>query len=169
MGAIAAFLIRSKNFLKYPLAGARILFYLSSAYIAYFLYYDGISKLNDDYIFYGYTAIALMFASGILVAVCKQKNTVTYKILTNRFLTTCGKYCYAIYVFNRPFVNIIRDKVYNPNTASAILGTQMIPQIFFTFLLFTVSFILAFLSWHLLEKHFLKLKKFFPSVHSNKI
>ncbi len=85
------------------------------------------------------------------------------RVLCSQFLRTCGKYSYGIYVLH-PFVIERVDSFAKSATAQGVIGTSY-EAYALTRTLLGVSgvFALAFLSWHLYEKHFLRLKAFFPS------
>ncbi len=84
-------------------------------------------------------------------------------MLCSRFLQTFGKYSYGIYVLH-PFVVERIDAFVKSDAVRHVLGTSYeayaIPR---TLLGVSGAFVVAFLSWHLYEKHFLRLKAFFPS------
>ena len=68
-----------------------------------------------------------------------------------------------MYLFNRPLVDLIEENWFGPNRFPFRLYGSSIPgQIAFTLAILAITTIMALLSWHLFEKHFLKLKKYFP-------
>lgn len=75
------------------------------------------------------------------------------------FLKWCGKYSYAMYVFH-PAIYLICTSWLRSNwslarTAPALyLGCEFI-------VLLAMVFLVSWTSWHLFEKHFLKMKRFF--------
>ena len=73
-----------------------------------------------------------------------------------------GKYSYAAYLFHFPLNILIRDFVFNPASATNTAG-QLILQVAFYLASAVGTLGLAWLSWNLMEKHFLKLKNYFPS------
>jgi len=66
-----------------------------------------------------------------------------------------GKYSYAIYIFHRFF---------DPYIERFLVPVHPIwLSIWLTIILFCfISYGIAWLSWHVFERHFLKLKRFFP-------
>ena len=80
----------------------------------------------------------------------------------NRVLRAFGKFSYAMYVFNKPII-------------AAIIGALMVTQLPFllgpdvTLALFVALAVLllrswpAVISWHLFEKHALRLKRYFQT------
>lgn len=74
-------------------------------------------------------------------------------------LRSCGKYSYAMYVFH----NILHKLVGEP-WLIARFGKPPVPIAFIYGLgVFAISYVVAFCSYHALEKHFLKLKRFFDA------
>ena len=95
----------------------------------------------------GVTAFSAMSA-GLLILSLYHPIRVVF---SSRPLRSFGKYSYAIYVFHvmlLPFVVSLRARLGSP---------------LFIFFFEAVSFSLGWASWHLFEKYFLRLKRFFPA------
>jgi len=111
----------------------------------------------------GFPLLAVMGASLISIGTGKAEgNARIRKAFSSRMLVTVGKYSYAMYVFHLPLV-IALDTVGlhmrsfsggNPPGVFAALAYSVVSAI--------ITFVVAFASWHLYEKHFLKLKRLFP-------
>ena len=87
------------------------------------------------------------------------------RLTQSAILRSFGKYSFALYLFhghlNRWFEKLGFD-VYGrgaPSGAGSILAKQLL----YLFMAIGFSYLLAFLSWHLYEKHFLRFKAAFPS------
>jgi peptidoglycan/LPS O-acetylase OafA/YrhL len=77
-------------------------------------------------------------------------------------LCSLGKYSYGIYVFHPPVIQAVRSLFRNPVVAQALGEMNGGPLLAFRLtLIFGASYALAYLSWHLYEKHFLTLKRHF--------
>ena len=89
-----------------------------------------------------FSCIGFLFGEGS--ALCK-------KVFTGRFLTALGKYSYGIYVFHLPvYVIIARQQLLNTGGEDKnwlLAGVA-----------FVTTCLCSFASYHLMEKHFLKLK-----------
>lgn len=104
----------------------------------------------------GLTVLAVFFAGLLVLAVRAAEGGRLRRLLENRALTAVGKYSYAIYVFHSlilvatvslfPSLSRLPVFVAKPLTAVWVLAA---------------SFAAAWLSYHLFEKHFLRLKRFF--------
>lgn len=103
----------------------------------------------------GYTSIALFSAALIGVFITHPPQHILRRFFQNSILTFWGKYSYSMYLFHMTVVLILLDvfwhsslrgwKAYVLYIVTTYLGTTMI----------------ALLTWHLLEKHMLRLKRFF--------
>ncbi len=77
-----------------------------------------------------------------------------------------GKYSYGIYVYGNLLIAACAPYVTAPGLADA-LGSAYAGQLVYAVLLGTTTVVMAVMSWHLYEKHFLKLKHWFNSEPSN--
>jgi peptidoglycan/LPS O-acetylase OafA/YrhL len=103
------------------------------------------------------TLIAALYAAALIVLLTGPRDGLLSTAFSWAPLRSMGKYSYALYIFH-PFVYVGLDAwlaarrpglfahAYNPLMCAAAMG---------------VTFVGAFASWHLYEKHFLKLKRFF--------
>ena len=108
----------------------------------------------------GYTLIALLFAAGLAAIVIAVPSSMPVRALSSAPLVTFGKFSYALYVFH-PFV--LRAVEQTPLGYLASTAQERAPFwiLCFPTLMILVSLAVASLSWHLFEKHFLKLKRHF--------
>lgn len=106
----------------------------------------------------GFSALALLFGGVIVLATASP----WARWFENPILRTLGKYSYALYLFNLPLRAVVRDEGLTPEKVPAVLGSHLPGQILFYAVATALSFAAAYLSWHLYEKHFLRLKRFFP-------
>jgi peptidoglycan/LPS O-acetylase OafA/YrhL len=100
---------------------------------------------------YGYTLDAIFWATLMGFFLCGGQHFMK-RILTGRLMTGLGKYSYGMYIFHWPlYIIISRQFIFNVSTQNK------------TWLLAAVAFVTtclcSFASYHLLEKHFLKLKQ----------
>jgi peptidoglycan/LPS O-acetylase OafA/YrhL len=105
----------------------------------------------------GYTCLGVFF-SLLLLACLIGTNTVNrgwQKFLSLAPLRAIGKYSFAIYVFHFPLQLYAERFLPPPEQRTGWLGMEFLVGIGL------VTYIAAFLSYHLYEKHFLKLKSWF--------
>ncbi len=74
-----------------------------------------------------------------------------------------GKYSYALYLFHGHMNRLFEKLGFNPNRGLIIGGSVLPWQMVYLAASFAASLAVAYLSWHLYEKHFLRLKVFFPT------
>jgi peptidoglycan/LPS O-acetylase OafA/YrhL len=80
------------------------------------------------------------------------------RLLEMRLLRAVGRYSFAMYVFHLFILNAFGDAIRDfwSFTGSAI-------PLLYVLTIIGLSFMAGFISYHLLEKHFLRLKSYFPS------
>lgn len=143
-GAILALLVRSEGFVA-----ARL---LKRAWVLLFI--AGVlavvtaSVVYVGWIVYSFTALAS--ASFIYVSIFSPRKWLQ-AVMTNRFLIYSGTISYGLYLLHKISFGIVQTLHLDRNPYLPI------PIIFVT------SFALAAISWNLLEKPFLSLKRFFES------
>jgi len=113
---------------------------------------------------FGYSLLSLMFAAWILWVMSGANPLASgTRLLEMPWLQTIGKYSYALYVFHWPIARIVHEflarknwKLYPDRVESSI------PDALIEFVLVSaITFSAAWLSWHLYEVHWLKLKRYF--------
>jgi peptidoglycan/LPS O-acetylase OafA/YrhL len=109
----------------------------------------------------GYSLLALVFTILIARAVAGENLPISFgqSLLCSKPLRALGKYSFAMYVFHAP-LNSYVGMVWLEQ-----LGWRQHPTtlqgLVYVIALSMGAFLLAWLSFHLLEKHFLRLKRFF--------
>lgn len=106
-----------------------------------------------------YTLIAFYFLLLMKIAVYGQTHTWVRTLLANPWIRQIGKYSYAMYLLHMPVRYGVRFFCLNEVQMRSFPGGPLAGQVFFYGVAFAATFGLAALSWHLLEKRFLSLKK----------
>ena len=104
----------------------------------------------------GITALAIFFSGLLVLAVDAAEGSRLGGLLKINALRTIGKYSYAIYVFHP----LILDATVRFIPALSRAGAVIAKPVTLTLVL-AASFVASWLSYHLYEKHFLRLKRFF--------
>ncbi|HMB95887.1 MAG TPA: acyltransferase [Tepidisphaeraceae bacterium] len=112
-----------------------------------------------------YSVIAIFFGCVLLTVRTSPSGSMTSWLFTRRWLRFLGRYSYAIYLVHLPVRTIVRDFVYPQDRFASAFGSALPGQFIFFVLCASLSILLALMSWHLLEKHFLRLKRYFPVRH----
>jgi len=162
VGATIAILIRDAANHQTMLWTARVLFVLCGAFTTIMLFSGHINKKLGMMINYGYTIIAFLFGSALVLLLNCSPTSILYRIFSSKTLAVFGMYSYGIYLVNRPLVELLHNRVFDYRDFPRLYGSRLPGQFMFTLLLIASSFAIAFLLYHLFEKHFLKLKRYFP-------
>ena len=164
VGCLIALLVRNKNWLRIIETQFRLITFMAVSMLMFVLLFSAKARNSAEaplMITMGYTSLAFVYGCLVFFA---YRNTGSSMWLATRlrsgFLTIFGKYSYAIYVIHFPIAVYQREffaRIAERSSESTTLGLWVLSPL----LGVLVSFGLAQLSWHLLEKHFLKLKKRF--------
>ncbi len=106
--------------------------------------------------------LAILF--GYLLVACLQlpRESMRYRFLTSSILCSFGRYSYALYLIHLPVAVVLARFLFDPTKHP--VGKSVVPAFIAFFVLATsVCWVLALLSWHLYEKHFLKLRPRYPT------
>lgn len=111
-------------------------------------------------------SLVAVFSGALLVGtMTAAADGIGTRVTHSTILRSFGKYSFALYLFhghlNRWFEKIGID-VYGRGTLGDA-GSILPKQLLYLLMAIGCSYLLAFLSWHLYEKHFLRLKSSFPS------
>lgn len=107
------------------------------------------------------TLVALAFAFGLL-QVISQPGGLLRRLLMWHPLRIAGTYSYGLYVYHYIVLALAEAAVYRLPWLGRLIGHSLAASLAFIVANAAVSFAIAFASYHLYEKHFLKLKKYFP-------
>jgi peptidoglycan/LPS O-acetylase OafA/YrhL len=104
----------------------------------------------------GFSVASLGFGSALVGVLSARAESLSTRVLSNSILRIFGKYSYALYVVHLPIVILLMV----PNGAHAGWPRT---AVYFWHLGMTIglSFVVAFISWHVLEHPFQKLKRRF--------
>ncbi len=116
-----------------------------------------VSPLEKDYYLntWGYTLVALASGALLLVVTTSPKHAILASFFRNRVLGFFGKYSYAMYLIHLPVMLIVFQ-----NTEH-FQRNSIIAWLIFVGTVFGLTILGSLLTWHLLEKQMLKLKKYF--------
>ncbi len=110
---------------------------------------------------WGYTSLALAFSGLIGATVSSQPGSFLHGVLNARWLRYIGLRSYGLYVIH-PFVLKAVGRVILERPGSRLPQTGFGGQVFFWLVTFGIAALSAEVSWQLLEKRCLALKRFFP-------
>jgi peptidoglycan/LPS O-acetylase OafA/YrhL len=111
--------------------------------------------------------VALAFASLLVVVVEAERGGRLHRAFASRWVCFFGVYSYGLYLVHLPIRALVADRVYGPAWRSprhvflSVGGTEILGQLLFYPLALAAIVPVAWLSYHLYEKQFLKLKRYF--------
>ncbi len=110
----------------------------------------------------GLTALCVLFGGTILYLVTSPPDAPVNRFFSQGWLRSAGRYSYAMYLFHLPVANLVRAL-----TGSRYEGgsgfRSLVQQGGFFLVTLVLTYLLAVASWNVLEKPFLRLKKYFPT------
>jgi peptidoglycan/LPS O-acetylase OafA/YrhL len=123
-----------------------------------FIYSKGLNFHNPFVQIWGYTPVACFGATVVLATL--SDGSFCQKIFSWSPLVSIGKYSYSIYIIHFPLIFMldyygIKEWVF---FTFPYLGVY---QLVFWGITFVLSYFFSWILWHIYEKHFLKLKKYF--------
>ena len=108
----------------------------------------------------GISLFALLSAAILLLSLDPAPSNKIRRGLEWLPLRTLGKYSYAMYIFHQLLLPVF-DRYASIRQFYNLVHSEALSQIVHAIVMIVGSLALAFLSWHLYEKHFLRLKTYF--------
>lgn len=107
----------------------------------------------------GFSLLGLTFGGILLLGITAPTATSPFaRLFVTAPLRALGKYSYALYVFHQPVALMLVGLGFSAAIIPPIAGLGLPGEIVYAAFAGAISLIAAMLSWHLYEKHFLKLK-----------
>ena len=123
-------------------------------------FYGRLDYMDRGTAMFGSIAIVVIGASALVIATSSEKSRFS-RWLRSGFLRFFGRYSYAIYIVHTAVLAGLNH--YRPFAHLSAVGGYAFPvQTIWALAYVGLSTGIAMLSWHLVEKHFLRLKRFFP-------
>lgn len=163
-GAFLALAARGPGGIAVMVRPALAMFFTAGLILAWIVYRQGGSLNSEDMlaVTWGFSLFAALFSALLILAVTAPPASLSGRFFSCGFLRFFGKYSYALYV-----LQAVPRKLYHMlfplDKLTALVGSYRVALGLFSLLLLGTMVLMALLSWHLYEKHFLKLKRFFPS------
>lgn len=111
------------------------------------------------------TIYAIMFGSLIILALSAKQGGLAERCWNSRCLRWLGKYSYGMYVFQNLLIPVLA-MLFTAESLAAVCGSAFAGRLLYLAVMFAATMVTAYVSWHLYEKHFLKLKCFFSPTSS---
>jgi peptidoglycan/LPS O-acetylase OafA/YrhL len=103
----------------------------------------------------GYTLVAIFSAAFIAILMTSPPDSMLRRVFQNKGLSFMGTYSYSMYLLHMPVALLLLQPLYD----TRIRGWKM--YLLYIALTYGLTLLGALLTWHLLEKHMLNLKRHF--------
>ncbi len=161
IGAVIAVAVRTPEGFAHILRWARTVTIATSIFVISGLVLRGRWIAQDVFVFtVGFSVVAFM-CGGLLVEALRPQGPVR-RLCDSQTLQSLGLYSYALYIFHPSIRRFLLDKAFVHVRMPKLFGSQLIQELVVLAAGIALSFGAAWLSWHLYEKQFLKLKTLFP-------
>jgi len=111
----------------------------------------------------GYTVLGTLFASLVTTAVLAKPGGAVARALSAPVLRFFGRYSYAIYLAHLPVCLFVKAYLFTPEEFATLGGTLSPGQVAFYVICGSITVGLALISWNVLERPLLRLKRYFPA------
>ncbi len=161
VGALCALLVRTNISVRKLWKGAGATALVAGLAIVFMLRHHGESQAENPVMqSIGYTILALFFGGILLLSLYPSKSNFLSWILSCPLLVVFGIYSYGIYVFHNPMTTAFNRWFPVKSLATEFHSSSICLEVHVLCSILT-SLLIAILSWHLYENHFLKLKNRF--------
>jgi len=106
----------------------------------------------------GITLWGLFFGGCLVIALQAKAGSLVSRGCSSHFLRFFGKYSYALYICHQPLILGLVSRGIDSDRLTLVLGSKLLGVLALNAIAFSIATLLAFLSWHLFEKQFLKLR-----------
>ncbi len=110
----------------------------------------------------GYTVLALGYGAIVALAAGGPADSWIARFFRFSALRILGRYSYALYLFHVPVRRFIRDEYFPVASFPTWLGSPLPGQLLFYVAATAPALALAWISWHLYERQWLALTRYFP-------
>ncbi len=111
-----------------------------------------------------------LWGAAVVGTLTAAQGSFLQSVTHTKILRAFGKYSFALYLFHGHLNRLFAKLGFDPYSGITVAGSLLPWQLLYIAVSILVSFVIAYLSWHLYEKHFLKLKAFFsrPGVRTSR-
>jgi peptidoglycan/LPS O-acetylase OafA/YrhL len=110
----------------------------------------------------GLSAFGLIYASILALVVAAEKAGPIGRALAQPWLGAIGRYSYGMYVMHTLIIDVCKSRLLAPDSVPALWGSSLPGEAVFLVAVLGLTFAAAWLSWHLVERPFLALKRYVP-------
>ena len=106
----------------------------------------------------GSVSLGIFFGGCLAMAVGRPAGSFTARFLGASWLRFFGKYSYCLYICHQPLIILFAKGGLHSTHLTRILGNKFLAIVAVNGIALAASIAVALASWHLFEKHWLKLK-----------
>jgi peptidoglycan/LPS O-acetylase OafA/YrhL len=106
----------------------------------------------------GFSLFGLFFACALICVLTASRDHILVRLLSSGPLAFLGTYSYALYVIHQPLLALTSHTRIGMDRLLLVLRDPWLAAAVGYAVYFALAISLALASWHLLEKHFLRLK-----------
>ncbi len=106
-----------------------------------------------------FSIFAVAYATGLTLLATSQRESRLAKFFESLSLRMLGKYSYAMYIFQSPIIPLLAAFSFSIDGLMAMGVNRYGAAAIYTSTMFALTVLLAVVSWNLLEKHCLKLRR----------
>ena len=110
----------------------------------------------------GITAWSIFFGGLLVIVLNAGESSIVSRIFSNPSLRFCGRYSYGMYMCHQPLILVLVRVGVNSGNLTRLLGSKILAVLAIYVVVLVLVVLLSLTSWHLFEKHFLRLKELFP-------
>jgi peptidoglycan/LPS O-acetylase OafA/YrhL len=108
----------------------------------------------------GHTVVTLLFGAILVLSLTAAPGSALARATASPILRFFGRYSYALYIFHHPLLWL--RPVFSLAFVPTVLGSRLPAFLLWLAISIGATVGVALVSWHLLEKPLLKMKRFFP-------
>lgn len=161
LGGLCATLLRDPRHAPMVARAARLLLIPAGAGVVLLFAGTGLVNNSRAAISFGTTVLALLFASVVVIVARAPDSGRGVRVLRSKLLRFFGKYSYGLYALHPFVLGIMIDDAAVRDAFARGFRSQTLGGLVLGLVVIVISIGLAMASWHLYEKHFLKLKRHF--------
>ncbi|MDB5172193.1 MAG: oatA 2 [Phycisphaerales bacterium] len=163
LGALLALIVRSKLPVNLVRQWAWVLGAASAAaLVGVGLKRGGFNHYGRTMNMAGFTLLAVAFTAAIALLISARPASRIRKALETPALLSVGRYSFAMYVLHQTCARPFKEYLFPADKLGGLLHSANLGILTYALLAAGATYLLALGSWHLYEKHFLRLKKLFP-------
>ena len=163
MGALVALALRTPGGLERMLRWRLPVLAATGAALAALYLWRGLGSKDAVVLTAGMSVVGVFFAALIVTTVAAAPHTPVHRAFVHPVLLFFGRYSYSLYVFHLAVDEVLQRTVFR-GLGPVRAGPVLVPaQLLFLLAGVSITIALSVASWHLYEKHFLRLKdRFVP-------